>query len=155
MIIKEDGIIRFVLESQEEFFFESNDRAIAEISVNGEKVPLSVEGHDGQFHVEAHPDFRIPGKMAFVAYDAFASSEDGLFGFWIDPSDGEVKVVEHMEAGTAEELDRVITEIRRELECGWDSLAFFADKAMKQFKEDREAYDMSDIMLGSLLGEED
>ena len=155
MIIKEDSKIRFVLGSQEEFFFESNDRAIAEIDVNGSKVPLSVKDHDGQFHVEAHPDFRIPGKMAFAAYDAFASSEDGLFGFWIDPSDGEVKVIEHMEAGTSEELDKTIAEIRRELECSWDGLAFFADKAAKQTAEDRNAYDITDIVLGSFSGEED
>ena len=155
MIIKEGNKISFVLESQEEFFFESNDRAIAEIDLNGAKVPLSVKERDGQFHVEAHPDFRIPGKMAFAAYEAFASSENGLFGFWIDPSDGEVKVVEHLEAETSEELDKAIAEIRRELECAWDGLVFFSDKAAKQTLEDRKAYDITDIVLGSFTSEED
>lgn len=156
MIIREDSKIRFVLESKEEFFFESNDRAIAEISVeDGTKVPISVKDHDGQFHVEAHPELKIPGRVAFAAYEAFASSDEGLFGLWIDPCDGEVKVVEHLVTATAEELDRGIEEVRRVLNCAWDGLGFFSKSAAEQSQEDRNVFDITDLVLESFSGEDD
>ena len=108
-----------------------------------------MKDHDGQFHVEAHPDFKIPGEVAFDAYEAFASSGNGLFGLWIDPCDGEVKAIVHLSAATAEELDRGIDEVRRVLNSAWEDLGSFAKRAAEQRREAKNAYDITELMLKS------
>ena len=87
MIIKEDNELRFVLESKEGFIFENDEKALAAIEVDdGKKAYVSVEKYKEQYRVEIHPRFVIPGKAAFSAYEALATSDDGLFGMYINPS---------------------------------------------------------------------
>jgi len=155
MNIKDDNELRFVLDSKNEFYFQNEDKAIAIVTLeNGNLIPISVREHRGQFHVEGHTRFKIPGKEAFSAYDEFATSDKDLFSLYISPLDGEVKAVKYLESASANDLDTAIEEVCRILNCAWDRLCYYADEAARQSPEDVNAFDIADAALKNFVNED-
>lgn len=153
MIIATNNELSFALEATTaQFMYEKADRVVASLPVGSlGSVPVSLEVHGQQLHLNAHLPFAIQGDAAWVAYEHLAHDPERCFHIWIDPVDGETKYCTPLAEASAEELDRELAHAALCLHGCWTDLERF-DEMAKAAKGSGSSSGSEDGPLGSLGG---
>lgn len=155
MIITANNELSYALEADcAHFMYEKADRVVASLPIGTfATVPVSVEAHGHQHHLNAHLPFAIQGDAAWTAYEHLAHDPEHAFPIWIDPLDGETKYCAALTEASANELDRALAHAATCLHKLWPDLERF-DEMAKSAKAgaSRPSRDDDDGVLGGLGG---
>lgn len=155
MIITVNNELSYALEAScAQFMYEKADRVVASLPVGTlGTVPVSVESHGHQHHLNAHLPFAIQGDAAWAAYEHLAHDPENAFAIWIDPIDGETKYCTALTEASADALDRALAHAATCLHKCWPDLERFDEMARSaKAGAGRASRDDDDDELGVLGG---